>query len=315
MKRWLLLTFILALFSFPSTFFLVNTLESSNEVRVTALVEAPGTQSTTSGSSGGNSGGGGRPLGSDETLPEASVEEEIAAQPELQAAVYFGGYAFPDARVTFSLDGSLLLTLNADEEGAFQGSYGNLSLGEHVFTFQAYNYDGNASRTVSYAYTVLNEAPLYISSILLPPLFYPLETGEELEGLSISGSEIQVYGVSQGGEQLVPLSTIEVDEEGKYSYLLDLKDGTYEQYYVSCSFEGQACGYSAVIPVQIVGGVYEIPSNVFADFTRDIEVNFEDFSFMRAAFLSRVSILFYDLDEDGSLTLKDFSLLNYQWTQ
>jgi hypothetical protein len=64
-----------------------------------------------------------------------------------------------------------------------------------------------------------------------------------------------------------------------------------------------------------VGGLYEIPGNVFADFTADIKVNFVDFSFMRAAYLSGESILFYDLDEDGVLTLKDFSLLDYQWTQ
>ena len=99
------------------------------------------------------------------------------------------------------------------------------------------------------------------------------------------------------------------------TYEVDLKEGAYSQYYVSCSYEGQGCGYSGIVPIQVIGDTYEIPSNIFADFTQDVEVNFIDFSFMRSAFLSSQSILFYDLDEDGDLTLKDFSLLDYQWTR
>lgn len=246
---------------------------------------------------------------------EEKVEETPVPEENPEAVIYFGGYSFPNAVVTFTLDGEVMFTIDADAEGYFEGNYDELSLGEHVFSFQAESYDGVETRTVSYAYTVVNESPLYISSILLPPLFEPDENGTGMEGLSIPGAEIQVFGVTQDGQDLVEIETIVVNEDGTYSYELDLKDGAFNQYYVSCMYEGKQCGYSGIIPVQIVDGAYEIPSNVFADFTQDVTVNFVDFSFMRAAFLSKANLLFYDLDEDGVLTLKDFSLLNYQWTQ
>lgn len=246
---------------------------------------------------------------------EEKVEETPVPEEDPKTVLVFGGYAFPNAVVTFTLDGEAIFSVEADSEGYFEASYDELTFGEHVFTFQAESYEDEQTRTVSYAYTVVNESPLYISSILLPPLFEPVDNGTSLGGLSIPGAEIQVFGVTQDGKTLIEVETIIVNEDGTYFYDLDLKDGAFNQYYVSCMYKGEECGYSGIIPVQIVDGVYEIPSNVFADFTQDVEVNFVDFSFMRAAFLSNANLLFYDLDEDGSLTMKDFSLLNYQWTQ
>lgn len=352
MKRWLLLTFIFGLIGLPGTLFLVNTLEVSNQVHVTALVEESGGTEIAEVSSSSGSGGGlngqaaefsdnqesdevdnlnansdenesdskdeedGSIVDEPDELEESDeeAEEEVIA-PEPQAALYFGGYAFPNAQIIFTLDGEATYTFSADSEGYFEGSFGALTMGEHIFSFQAASYEDKESRLISYAYTVVNESPLYITSILLPPIFGSVENGQGLGGVAIPGSEIQVYGVSQSDQKLVELETIQVNEDGTYKYEVDLKDGAYSQYYVACSFQGQECGYSGIIPVQVVGGFYEIPSNVFADFTNDIQVNFVDFSFMRAAFLSDKDILFYDLDEDGELTVKDFSLLDYQWTQ
>lgn len=354
MKRWLFLTVVFGLIGLPGTMFLVSTLEVSNDVHITATVRSLESESSASSGTpdtagGRNSGtrssqseedeededsgeedldeeednnqddaneasGDEGDAGSNETQEQASAPEPILEE-ERETIVIFGGYAFPNAMVTFTLDGEVVLTIDADEEGYFEGNYDELAFGEHVFTFQAEDYNDAQTRTVSYAYTVINESPLYISSILLPPLFEPAENGTDLEGLSIPGAEIQVFGVTQDGQDLIEVESIIVDEDGTYSYELNLKDGAFNQYYVSCTYEGKECGYSGIIPVQIVDGAYEIPSNVFADFTQDVEVNFVDFSFMRAAFLSKANLLFYDLDEDGELTLKDFSLLNYQWTQ
>lgn len=352
MKRWLLLTFIFGLIGLPGTLFLVNTLEVSNQVHVTALVEERESSQISEISSVSESGGGlngqagessdnqesdevdsfdansdenesdstdeedGLTIDEPDELEESDEkEDETTIVPEPQAAIYFGGYAFPNAQVVFTLDGEASYTFYADSEGYFEGSFGDLTMGQHIFSFQAESFEGKESRLVSYAYTVVSESPLYISSILLPPIFGSVENGQGLGGVAIPGSEIQVYGVSQSDQKLVELETIQVNEDGTYKYEVDLKDGAYSQYYVACSFQGQECGYSGIIPVQVVGGIYEIPSNVFADFTNDIQVNFVDFSFMRAAFLSDKNILFYDLDEDGDLTVKDFSLLDYQWTQ
>lgn len=351
MKRWLFLTFIFGFIGLPGTMFLVNTLEATNEVHVTALVKDPNEVAETPSVVTTNGGGGGGGAGSnsqtnesssdeaessgdsaDETDPDVDSETPVpqpeedtkptedtktspAPVPTPQAAIYFGGYAFPDASVIFTVDGDAVFTVTADGDGYFEGAYDALDLGEHIFSFQAQSYDDNESRLVSYAYTVQNESPLYISSILLPPIFASTDEGQGLGGVAIPGAEIQVYGVSQGTQELVTLDTIQVNDDGTYSYDVDLKAGAYSQYYVACTFEGQECGYSGIVPVQLVGGTYEIPSNVFADFTKDIKVDFVDFSFMRAAYLSGQSILFYDLDEDGALTIKDFSLLDYQWTQ
>lgn len=248
---------------------------------------------------------------------DEKIEEPSSPEPKKdpEALIYFGGYAFPNAVISFTLDGEPMFTVNADADGYFEGNYDSLPLGEHIFTFQAEDYEEVTTRTVSYAYNVVNESPLYISSILLPPLFEPAENGTGMNGLSIPGAEIQVFGVTQNGQELVEVETIIVNADGTYSYELDLKDGAFNQYYVSCTYKEKECGYSGIIQVQIVDGSYEIPSNVFADFTKDVAVNFVDFSFMRAAFLNKANLLFYDLDEDGALTLKDFSLLNYQWTQ
>lgn len=252
--------------------------------------------------------------------PESSADttqttNEVAVEQTPTTSIYFGGYAFPNASVTFMIDGEESISILADTQGYFEGVYSGLVFGEHVFSFQAESYEGDESRLVSYAYSVQNESPLYISSVLLPPIFTPGDTGDSLTGVAIPGSQIEVYGVSQNGQSLVLLETIEVPATGAYDYSVDLKTGTYSQYYVSCNFKGQACGYSGIVPVQTIGSEYVVPTNIFADFTSDVKVNYVDFSFMRAAFLSDVSILFYDLDEDGVLTMKDFSLLNYQWTQ
>lgn len=244
-----------------------------------------------------------------------STEEADEVEEEERAIIYFGGYAFPNATIQFSLDGGVVLTAVADDTGYFEGNYSGLALGDHVFSFQAKDYKGDESRLVSYSYTVQSASPLYASSILLPPIFAPGNNGDALNGVAIPGAQIEVYGVTQSGQELVLLQTIDVPSDGSYKYEVDLKSEGYDQYYVACSFKGNSCGFSGVVPVQNVSANFEVPGNVFADFTNDVEVNFVDFSFMRAAFLSEVSILFYDLDEDGELTLKDFSLLNYQWTQ
>lgn len=259
---------------------------------------------------GSSSGGSSSPTSSAPVSAPESVEEQA-----LEASIFFGGYAFPNATVRFSIDGNSAVTAMADGAGYFQGSFSGVHLGDHIFSFQAADYSGEESRLVSYSYTVQNESPLYISSIFLPPIFAPASSGDTLTGVSIPGSEILVYGVSQMAQDLVLLDTIQVPEDGSYSYAVDLKSEGFDQYYVACNFKGKACGFSGIIPVQNIGVGDEIPTNIFADFTNDISVNFVDFSFMRAAFLSDVSILFYDLDEDGELTVKDFSLLNYHWTQ
>ena len=319
MKRWLLLTFAFAFIGLPGTLLLVNTLEVSNQVHVTALVGDPNepvnspTVITTSGGGGGSDNG--TIAVNIPTTVDQPNEDTSSTEQELQTVIYFGGYAFPNAEVTFTLDVDFSFTVSANDEGYFEGSYDELYMGEHIFTFQALSYEGEESRLVSYAYNVQNEAALYISSVLLPPIFGSNQGGDGLSGVAIPGSEIQVFGVSQGSQALVGLETIQVGSDGTYAYEVDLKEGAYSQYYVSCSYEGQGCGYSGIVPIQVIGDTYEIPSNIFADFTQDVEVNFIDFSFMRSAFLSSQSILFYDLDEDGDLTLKDFSLLDYQWTR
>lgn len=354
MKRWLLVFSALTLLGLPGTLFLANLLEVSNEVHITATVEDPnaapsdssavvsnssgqgggsgassnqssstnedeedGSNQSEEGSSGQTQGSQAGESESNDTISETPSTDSTDAEEleEPMATLYFGGYAFPNASVQFSIDGTHVSTLTADEDGYFEGSYSELVFGGHIFSFQAESYAGDESRLVSYSYTVQNESPIYISSILLPPIFTPADSGEGLAGVAIPGAEIEVYGVEQNGSGLVLLETIHVPDDGAYSYEVDLKTKAYDQYYVACTFKGQACGYSGIIQVQNIGANNAVPTNVFADFTNDVEVNFVDFSFMRAAFLSDVSILFYDLDEDGALTIKDFSLLNYQWTQ
>jgi hypothetical protein len=64
MKRWLFLTFIVGLIGLPGTMFLVNTLEATNEVHVTALVRDPNTIEETAVVTSTSGGGGAASSGS-----------------------------------------------------------------------------------------------------------------------------------------------------------------------------------------------------------------------------------------------------------
>lgn len=251
------------------------------------------------------------------TATDSTNTEALASEipPVPTTSVRFGGYTFPNAIVTFTLDGATAYTIQADADGYFEGAYSAVEEGEHAFTFQAQDYADQSSRLTSYVYTVLPDSPVYIAPILLPPIFGFSSTGE-LSGTAIPGSTVQVYGVDTATQDLFPVNRVEVSADGTFSYDIDLKNfPLYDQYYVSCEYEGKSCGYSGIIQVQAVGESASAPTEIFADFTQDVRVNYVDFSFMRAAFLNHKNLLLYDLNQDGKIDLQDFSLLNYQWTQ
>lgn len=341
------------LMSVPSYYLYTSVLEGSNEVHVTAIVPDNSSSSDTesSNSSGSwtqifngiNSGNNNGPqtddlsdgtesstgpgAGSESstqvavTDPDAEIgstdslktNEEILP-PTPQTSVHFGGYSFPGAQVTFTLNGDESLVIQADEKGYFEGEVNEVFLGENVFTFVAEGYEGNSSNLVSYNYTIQNESPVYIPYILLPPVIYITGAGA-LEGIAIPGSTLDVYGVSTQDQSLVIVDTVQVDADGNFNIEFDLGQALpYEQFYLSCELENAECGYSNVIHVQTVGSTSRFIEEVFADFTKDIQVNFIDFAFMREAFLKNNPNILYDLNQDGVLDLEDFSLLNYQWT-
>lgn len=347
--HFLPLLFVLGLLMFvPSYYLYTSVLEGSNEVHVTAIVpdsSTPPTSESTQGSSGGSwmqvlNGNGDEPSNEES---EESVESEIpsssdpnaqvavtepgigdntvdnvttesATPPPPQTSVHFGGYSFPGAQVTFTLNGEESLVIQADDEGYFEGEVEAVFLGENVFTFVAEGYEGNTSNLVSYNYTIQNESPVYIPYILLPPVIY-ITGGGALEGIAIPGSTLDVYGVSTKDQSLVIVDTVQVDADGNFNIEFDLGQALpYEQFYLSCELENSECGYSNVIHVQTVGSTSRFIEEVFADFTKDIQVNFIDFAFMREAFLKDNANILYDLNQDGELDLEDFSLLNYQWT-
>ncbi len=335
------------LLALPPAYFLASVLQSSNDVYITAVVPDSNSDEGTSSSGGGA--GGGRPpnstqgsqgggmvaTDSDETAEDGSTSTEQSSTGETnsesstsqtgtevttkttpaapETTVRFGGYAFPNAQVTFTLNGQTS-TLVADEEGYFEGSSSHVPMGENNFSFLAEDYLGNKTSLVTYSYTVQNESPLFISYVLLPPIVYIDETGE-IEGLAIPGSQLQVYGVKGEDQTLETIKTIDVDENGSFSLDFDLSQQfLYDQIYVSCAVESTECGYSGIIQVQTLGTERRFILGTGADFTQDIQVNFIDFAFMRAAFLKGNTSLLYDLNQDGKVDLVDFSLLNYQWT-
>lgn len=250
--------------------------------------------------------------------PELETPPLADPPPPTETTLHFGGYAFPNAEISFTLNGTTTLTLTADSSGYFEGTYDQLTTGSHVFTFEARDYQGNRSPLTSYFYTVDTLAPVYIPSILLSPLLYiePQTSTEILGGVAIPGSSLQVYGVDTEDQSLHIIDTFIVEEQGQFSFDFDLSGPMpYDQYYVACSFEGLNCGYSAVIEVQTVDtSTTQLAPSFVADFTADIEVNYVDFSFMRYAFLNNKTHPLYDLNRDGRISLIDFSLLNYQWT-
>ena len=292
-----------------------NTEASSSEASSESTSDANTAENDTGGDSGGVSAGGSSTSSNNTTgVIENTPSTPPPALPPPTAVVRYGGYTFPNATVTFSLNGVFVTTLQADATGYFVGS-SSVPVGDAIFTFQASDMLGNDSRLTSYAYTVQNESPVIISSIVLPPLFDVSPAGD-LSGVAIPGAEIVVYGMSDGDQELHPLSTITVNGDGTYTYDFDFKkDLSYDRYYVACSWEGVDCGTSGIVQVQMVGESNKFIGEVLADFTEDIEVNYVDFAFMRNAFLKDPYNPVYDLNQDGVVNLADFSLLNYQWSQ
>lgn len=351
MKLWFVLLSLLFIFVAPAVYLFTDTLSASNEVHITATVPELESESSSNVSSDGGGGGSwsGQIInvrddeeveeededGEEETeegeenepepdnAPETDVvtddeevEEEALDEPAEPTStnVYFGGYSFPNATISYSLNGEVISTIQADATGYFEGVYASVEAGENTFSFQAENYEGDESHLVSYAYTVQTASPVYISGVVLPPILDVSSEGD-LEGIAIPGSEIQIYGVDLSDQSLHVVNTISVNPDGTYAIEFDLRDPTvYDQYYVGCEWEGLDCGFSQVIEVQMVGDSYKFVGEVFADFTQDVEVNFVDFAFIRAAFLSGKNNPVYDLNKDGTIDLVDFSLLNYQWT-
>jgi hypothetical protein len=127
------------------------------------------------------------PQPDEDTKSTQEIKPTPDSTPDPRAAVYFGGYTFPSAVVIFTVDGETVFTVSADSEGYFEGSYDELDLGEHIFSFQAQSYDEQESRLVSYSYSVQNESPLYISTVLLPPIFASTDEGQGIGGVAIPG--------------------------------------------------------------------------------------------------------------------------------
>ncbi len=239
------------------------------------------------------------------------------------SAVNFSGIAYPGATVTILRDGVSIMSTIAGLDGAFAATASGIGAGAYVFSVYAKDLRGVVSAASSFPFVLNGRSIVNISGILVAPTLDIDRVAVQLsDRVTISGYAAPNSTVVISSRQFAQVFAVHANAFGAYSYALSastLPTGAYTVHSVA-TVAGQASresrgrmflvGLSSVKPgtTPAEGGCRA------GDLDCDGRVDIVDYSIMKYWYKKPNPPKKVDLSGDGTVNLKDFSILASEWT-
>jgi len=237
--------------------------------------------------------------------------------------VSFSGWAYPNQPVTLLKDAQAAGTATAGSDGTFAIAITGLSAGSYVFALYGEDVQGRISNLFALPLRIAGAVITNVSEIIIAPTI-DSDKSQVRQGDSIvlSGQSAPTAAITIHieGEQDFFVQTVS-GQDGIYLYDLDtalLKQGSY-QARARVSLGGRnVSGLSGPVHF-LVGTQSVIKEDVeqicpFGDLNQDCQVNLIDFSILIYWIDRSNPPATVDMDKNGVVNLKDFSIMSFYWT-
>lgn len=225
--------------------------------------------------------------------------------------VIVGGVAVPGMSVSLLKDGQRIATVPARDDGTFLITVTGLATG--VYRMQIVGTLGYSQsvRSELFEVRVIKNSTTKISGITLPP---SLTITQDATGVLVSGFTFPITTVQLTVDG-VKIASAESDETGLYKFVLpkqsSLKDTTIV---VSTIHSGVPVSSTVVLFTASLEPLSASGCQLRTDINGDCSVDVVDFFVMRWRFLTDILAKRFDFDNDGTITIVDFSIMAFYWT-
>ncbi len=278
-----------------------------------------GGSSGSGGSGGGSSGGSGGGSGSS---GGGSIEGTDLPYQSGDGQVIINGYAYPASTVNGLVDGTLVKSATANDDGKFTITINDIGRGVYTFGVYAVDKAGVKSSTFSTTFTISGSKTSTLSNINLAPSILvvpdPVDIGAPLtmSGYTIPNASVTVENQKEGLTVSKKIFTTTSDSDGKWSISVDTESFSRGTYKVRAKAE-QTDGVKTDFSGYTFYGVGQNAQRpLSADLNVDGKVNLTDFSILLFWWDTDggVSEPPADINQDGRVSLTDFSIMLFQWT-
>ena len=226
--------------------------------------------------------------------------------PVTDTNVIVSGVALPGMSVSLLKDGQRIATVPARDDGTFQITVTGLATG--VYRMQIVGSVGYSQsvRSEVFEVRVIKNSTTKISGITLPPILSAVQDATNVRVTGFTFPKIAVQLTIDGVQAALAVS----DETGLYKFILPkqslLKDTTIV---VSTIHSGVPVSSTVVLFAASPESSPATGCQVRTDINGDCTVDVVDFFVMRWRFLADVLSDRFDFDNDGSITIVDFSIM------
>ncbi len=263
----------------------------------------------TSGSSSGGGGGGGgsNNAGADDPSPYLPTDETPLPE-EVGPKVSLKGFAFPFANISILRDGVSMGVIRADARGAWYTTLPPHTPGAYLFTLFANDSEGTRTST-SFSTTILPGGVASIEALFLPPTVRVSSVGQSLlvQGMSTPGGSIVLR------DKIAEIGIREeIPQSGAYQFSLSREDvRTHSAAAAVLFYEGVERGKSALVSLSLPAPVISVAT---FDLDDDDSVGLVDFSILMYWYEKESPPADIDFNKDGAVNLQDLSVMAFYWT-
>ena len=242
--------------------------------------------------------------------------------PVERVTIIFKGFAYPEAFISIYRDGLLAATLEAGNNGIFEGTLTGVTAGFRIFSLFAEDNEGRISKILRYNLNLLPGAIYTISGIIFPPTIElslnNIARGESLEALgqAFPNSRIDI-SIERGSTLLIKDAA--TNSLGRWHFTIDSKvlnldTGNYFVKAKAMTPDGGQSDFSEELFFEIsLKPVIRPPKACQnGDLNGDGKVNIVDFSIM--LYWWDTDNFCADQNKDGIVGIADFSIMLYYWT-
>lgn len=258
-------------------------------------------------------------------------------------SLIFEGRASPQAYVVFMQGNNVVGTTVANQGGYFLKQLKALKPGITIFSIYYTDMDQQVSSTIKYTINVAPHTDTYITKVMLPPTIdiakhtIPHDGRVRLRGRAVPGSSVVLFLFDEKSTK-----TVEVDETGYWSYMLEASkysSGKYKIHARAFDNEGNNSKDSARVVMEILEDpnskkdidLEDLANNTFVNLTptppcslpaylspfdsdNTCHINSDEYIVMVKEWYDqwkKRSDGDCDVDEDGDCDLVDFSIVLY----
>lgn len=225
--------------------------------------------------------------------------------------VVVAGVALPGMSVSLLKDGQRIATVPAKDDGTFQITVSGLATG--LYRMQVIGTVGfsTSARSDVFVVRVIKNSTTKLSGITLPPTITVSSdaTTHTVSGYTFPGSAVRL--VVDGVETSIAVA----DETGRYQFVIPKQVQLRTQVVVVSAVHN---GIDVSAATTIEPAISAVPPKVgcqgITDINSDCQVDVIDFFVMRWRFLTDIVSDRFDFNNDGAVTIVDFSIMAYYWT-